>query len=166
MFYIFRMMLFGKKLFRPLHIKLKELREENSYISNTENDCSPSLHELAKYLNENHKPDHHILRDRAFCHDALLYWWNKEYDTILSGFRNAAGPNSPSGTHFQVKLSDDFITRANSRQLSKLSKYFSFQSFALSSVKDQKGRYAMISADEDRTKPLRTVKPRKKEQAL
>lgn len=82
MFYIFRMMLFGKKLFRPLHIKLKELREENSYISNTENDCSPSLHELAKYLNENHKPDHHILRDRAFCHDALLYWWNKEYDTM------------------------------------------------------------------------------------
>ena len=89
-----------------------------------------------------------------------------EAERILSGFRNAEEPNSASGTHFQVKLSDDFVTRANSRQLSKLSKYFSFQSFALSSVKDQKGRYAMISADEDRTKPLRTVKPRKKEQAL
>ena len=82
MFYIFRMMLFGKKLFRPLHIKLKELREESSYMCNTESGCFPSLHELAKYLNENHKPDHHILRDRAFCHDALLYWWNKEYDTM------------------------------------------------------------------------------------
>lgn len=85
-----------------------------------------------------------------------------EAERILSGFRNTEEPNSASGTHFQVKLSDDFAIRANSRQMAKLSKYFPFQSFALSSVKDQKGRYATISAEEDRSKPLREVKPRKK----
>ena len=89
-----------------------------------------------------------------------------EAERILSGFRNAEEPNSPSGTHIMVKLSDDFAFRANTRQLTRLGRYFPFQSFALSSVNDQKGRYAMISAEEDRTKPLRTVKPRKKEQAL
>ena len=89
-----------------------------------------------------------------------------EAERILSGFRSTEEPNSPSGTHFQVKLSDDFAARANSRQMTKLSKYLPFKSFALSSVKDQKGRYATISADEDRSKPLRDVKPRKKEQAL
>lgn len=85
-----------------------------------------------------------------------------EAERILSGFRSTEEPNSPSGTHFQVKLSDDFAARANSRQMTKLSKYLPFKSFALSSVKDQKGRYATISADEDRSKPLREVKPRKK----
>lgn len=81
---------------------------------------------------------------------------------ILSGFRNTEKPNSPSGTHFQVKLSDDFAFRANARQLSRLGRYFPFQTFALSSVMGDKGRYATISADEDRSKPLREVKPRKK----
>ena len=70
-----------------------------------------------------------------------------------------------SGTHYTVQVSDDFMYRARGQQTSKLSRYMPFQSFALSRREDKK-LYATISADVDRTKPLRTVKPRKKEQAL
>ncbi|MCR5552297.1 MAG: DUF3849 domain-containing protein [Oscillospiraceae bacterium] len=89
-----------------------------------------------------------------------------EAERILSGFRNAKDPNSPDGTHFLVKLSDDFTARAKSRQLIRLGKYFPFPSIAISAVMEDRSRYASINADEDRTKPLRKLKPRKKEQAL
>lgn len=82
-----------------------------------------------------------------------------EAERILTCFRNTMEPNSPNGTHFSVKLSDDFLFRANTRQLSRLGRYFPFRTFTLSSLNGEKGRYAMIAADEDRSKPLRTLKP-------
>lgn len=67
-------------LVRPLHIKLKELRDERSYIGHSSSVLS--IEQLAKYLQDHHKHDNHILKDRKFCHDALIYWWYKAYDTM------------------------------------------------------------------------------------
>ena len=82
-----------------------------------------------------------------------------EASRILNGFRSFSAPNSPSGTHYMVKVSDDFMFRVRGQQTSKLSRYMPFQSFALSRLKDHKGLYAMISKNEDRSEPLREVKP-------
>ena len=82
-----------------------------------------------------------------------------EANRILKGFQSYSTPNSPNGTHFMVKVSDDFMFRARGQQASKLSRYMPFQSFTLSRLKDHKGLLAMISRREDRSKPLREVKP-------
>ena len=82
-----------------------------------------------------------------------------EASRILNGFRSFSAPNSPSGTHYMVKVSDDFMFRVRGQQMSKLSRYMPFQSFTLSHLKERKGLYAMISKSEDRSKPLREVKP-------
>lgn len=68
-------------------------------------------------------------------------------------------PNSPSGTHFMAQVSDDFLYRARGQQTSKLARYFPFQSFTLSNLKDRKGLFAIISKNEDRSKSLRPFKP-------
>ena len=68
-------------------------------------------------------------------------------------------PNSPNGTHYMAQVSDDFLYRARGQQATKLARYFPFQSFTLSNLKDRKGLFAMISKDEDRTKSLRPFKP-------
>ena len=81
-----------------------------------------------------------------------------EANRILNGFRSYSAPNSPSGTHYMVQVSDDFMFRVRGQQTSKLSRYMPFRSFALSLLKDKKGLYAMISKNEDRTLPLREVK--------
>ena len=39
---------------------------------------------------------------------------------ILSAFQAARGPNSPSGTHFMVQVSPDFLARANSKNQNRL----------------------------------------------
>ena len=82
-----------------------------------------------------------------------------EADRIMRGFREASEANSPNKTHYSVRLSEDFMLRANYVHLGKLCKLFPFKSFCLVGMKDKSGRYAQIRADEDRSKPLRTVKP-------
>ena len=82
-----------------------------------------------------------------------------EADRIMRGFREASEPNSPNKTHYSVRLSENFMLRANYVHLGKLCKLFPFKSFCLVGMKDKSGRYAQIRADEDRSKPLRTVKP-------
>lgn len=81
-----------------------------------------------------------------------------EANRILNGFRSYSAPNSPSGTHYMVQVSDDFMFRVRGQQTSRLSRYMPFRSFALSRLKDKKGLYAMISKSEVRTLPLREVK--------
>lgn len=81
-----------------------------------------------------------------------------EAERILRGFREAGKPNSPSGTHYMVKISDDFMARVRGQQTAQISRYFPFKSFCLTTVKGQQGLYAMISRNEDRSKPLREVK--------
>lgn len=78
---------------------------------------------------------------------------------IMDKLSTYPSPNSPNGTHFMAQVSDDFLYRARGQQTSRLARYFPFQSFTLSRLKDQKGLYAMIRKDEDRSKPLREVKP-------
>ena len=68
-------------------------------------------------------------------------------------------PNSPGGTHFIAELSPDFAARANSRDTAELQKLLPFRSRALSNLKDRKGVFAVISKEEDRTRPLRSRKP-------
>lgn len=77
---------------------------------------------------------------------------------IMDKLSSCPTPNSPNGTHFMVQVSDDFLYRARGQQTTKLARYFPFQSFTLSRLKDQKGLYALIRKDEDRTKPLREWK--------
>lgn len=82
-----------------------------------------------------------------------------EAERILHGFREADKPNSPNGSHYMVKIADDFMTRVRGQQTSRLSRYMPFKSFYLTTIKGQKGLYALIRSNEDRSKPLRTVKP-------
>lgn len=78
-----------------------------------------------------------------------------EAQNILTKLQSAQEPNSPSGTHFMAQVSPDFLARANSKDRSKLITLLPFKSLALSELNDRKGIYALISKDEDRTKPLR-----------
>lgn len=89
-----------------------------------------------------------------------------EAERILRGFREADKPNSPNGTHYMVKISDDFMARVRGQQTSRLSRYMPFRSFCLTTLNGQRGLYAMIRKDEDRTKPLRTVKPPSKKKGM
>lgn len=107
-----------------------------------------------------------VLRRYQLTHPLTEPDLRAEAERILRGFREIDKPNSPSGTHYMVQVSDDFIARVRGQQTSRLSRYFPFKSFYLTTVKGQKGLYAMISRNEDRTKPLREVKARKKEQVL
>lgn len=77
----FRRRYFGRTPLRPVHIKLREVRDERIYTGGYAVGYR-SLAELAQYFQEKHCYDHHILKDRAFCHDALIYWWNQTYDTM------------------------------------------------------------------------------------
>lgn len=82
-----------------------------------------------------------------------------EASRILEAFRSLPAPNSPSGKFYTVKISDDFMLRAGSQHTTKLQQYLPFNSLCLTAIKGQKGFYAMIHGSEDRSKPLRTVKP-------
>lgn len=81
-----------------------------------------------------------------------------EAQRIMDGFRSCPQPNSPNGTHYMVRVSEDFLFRVRGQQTSKLSQHFPFRSFTLSRLEGQKGLYALIRKDEDRSKPLRETK--------
>ena len=89
-----------------------------------------------------------------------------EAERIMADFRKAVEPNSPDGTRFMAKLSDDFTARAKAPHICRLGRYIPFHSIAISSVMENNSRYASISTDEDRTKPLRTVKPPDKKKGM
>lgn len=74
---------------------------------------------------------------------------------ILGRFQSEREPNSPSGTHFMVKISEDFLLRASSKGQDKLFNMLPFASLTFSGLKERDGIYALISKDENRDKPLR-----------
>lgn len=82
-----------------------------------------------------------------------------EASRILEQLRAQQEPNSPSGTHFMVQVSPDFLARANTKDHDRLFAMMPFQSLALSTLNDRKGIYALITKDEDRSKPLILRKP-------
>ena len=63
-----------------------------------------------------------------------------EASHILEQFQEAVEPNSPNGTHFMARVAPDFWARAKQKDRDK-------------------GIYALISKDEDRSKPLILRKP-------
>ena len=79
----------------------------------------------------------------------------QEAARILSQLQALKEPNSPSGTHFSVKVSPDFMLRAGNKDTEKLAALLPFQSLTFSNRKDERGVYATISKDEDRFQPLR-----------
>lgn len=82
-----------------------------------------------------------------------------EASRILEQLRAEREPNSPSGTHFMVQVSPDFLARASTKDHDRLFAMMPFQSLALSTLNDHKGIYALITKDEDRSKPLVLRKP-------
>ena len=78
---------------------------------------------------------------------------------ILSAFQAAREPNSPSGSHFMVQVSPDFLARANSKNRNRLVSMLPFRSLSISTLEGRKGVYALITKDEDRTQSLRLRKP-------
>lgn len=84
-----------------------------------------------------------------------------EAHRICEQMKSVREPNSPSGTHFMVQISQDFMARATSKDTRELQKWLPYQSLALTTVKGHQGTFAMVSADEDRSQPLRSPKERK-----
>lgn len=78
---------------------------------------------------------------------------------ILSAFQAAREPNSPSGTHFMVQVSPDFLARANSKNQNRLVSMLPFRSLSISTLEGRKGVYVLITKDEDRAQSLRLRKP-------
>lgn len=78
---------------------------------------------------------------------------------LLGKLQEPVQPNSPSGTHFMAEVSRDFMERAGAKDTAALQKLLPFSTLALTTLKDRRGVYAVISKDEDRTQPLRCRKP-------
>ena len=66
---------------------------------------------------------------------------------------------SPNGTHFMAQVSPDFWARAKQKDHDRLMGMLPFASLSLSTLNGHKGIYALITRDEDRSKPLILRKP-------
>ena len=78
---------------------------------------------------------------------------------ILSKFQDAREPNSPNGTHYMAQISPDFLARANTKDMDRLMAMLPFQTLSLSGLEDRKGKFALISKDENRFQKLVLRKP-------
>ncbi len=82
-----------------------------------------------------------------------------EASQILKQFREASEPNSPNKTHFMAQISPVFWARAKQKDHDRLMDMLPFDSLSLSTLNGYKGIYALISKDEDRSKPLILRRP-------
>ena len=78
---------------------------------------------------------------------------------LLGKLQEPVQPNSPGGTHFMEEVSRDFMERAGAKDTVALQKLLPFSTLALTTLKDRRGVFAVISKEEDRTQPLRNRKP-------
>lgn len=78
---------------------------------------------------------------------------------LLGKLQEPVQPNSPGGTHFMAEVSRDFMERAGGKDTAALQKLLPFSTLALTTLKDRRGVFAIISREEDRTQPLRSRKP-------
>lgn len=109
----------------------------------------------SRMLNEYDGVQHEYLLTQPLTKDDI----RAEAARILSAFQAARGPNSPSGTHFMVQVSPDFLARANSKNQNRLVSMLPFRSLSISTLEGRKGVYALITKDEDRAQSLRLRKP-------
>lgn len=77
---------------------------------------------------------------------------------ILGKLQTPREPNSPDGTHFMAEVSPDFLLRAGSRDTERLAAALPFRSFAIPTVDDRKGIFAMISSSENRNQQLKPLR--------
>ncbi len=82
----------------------------------------------------------------------------QEAQRLLNELRSQREPNSPNGSHFMAKLSDDFMARASSKDQMELRKMFQLKGCFLGDMKDRPGLFLFVPKDADRSVPLR--KPR------
>lgn len=78
-----------------------------------------------------------------------------EAGRLLRELQAQDAPNSPNGTHYMAKFSEDFMRRANSKDMDQVMAALPFRSMAFSGLNDRKGHFVLISKDEDRSKELR-----------
>lgn len=75
---------------------------------------------------------------------------------LLQELRAPDTPNSPHGTHYMAQFSEDFMRRANSKDMDQVMAMLPFRSVTFSGLNDRKGHFVLISKDEDRSKELRS----------
>ena len=78
-----------------------------------------------------------------------------EAGRLLRELQAQDAPNSPNGTHYMAKFSEDFMRRANSKDMDQIMAALPFRSMAFSGLNDRKGHFDLIPKDEDRSKELR-----------
>ena len=78
-----------------------------------------------------------------------------EAGRLLRELRAQDAPNSPNGTHYMAQFSEDFMRRANSKDMDQVMAALPFRSMAFSGLNDRKGHFVLIPKDEDRSKELR-----------
>jgi hypothetical protein len=82
----------------------------------------------------------------------------KEAERLLAKLQAPEMPNSPSGKHYMAQISQDFLQRASSKDMDGLLDRMPFRSACFTNMKDRKGLFAVINADEDKFQPLRQPK--------
>ena len=82
-----------------------------------------------------------------------------EAGRLLRELQAQDAPNSPNGTHYMAQFSEDFMRRANSKDMDQVMAALPFRSMAFSGLNDRKGHFVLISKDEDRSKELRQRRP-------
>ena len=81
---------------------------------------------------------------------------------LLGKLQEPVQPNSPGGTHFMAEVSRDFMERAGTKDTAALQKLLPFSTLALTTLKDRRGVFAVISKEEDRSQSLRRPSVRSK----
>lgn len=87
-----------------------------------------------------------------------------EAQRLLAELQKSPEPNSPNQIHFMAQISQEFLLLADSREQERLSNMLPYKSMFFSGLKDQQGLFALISKNENRSKPLRQKKPSVKKQ--
>ena len=83
----------------------------------------------------------------------------KEAKRIHAALTEATKPNSPSGTHYMTRVSQDFMLRAGTKDMAALLRFLPFKGMTLSKLTgdegSREGMYALLPEDADRSKPFR-----------
>ena len=82
-----------------------------------------------------------------------------EAGRLLRELQAQDAPNSPNGTHYMAQFSEDFMRRANSKDMDQVMAALPFRSMVFSGLNDRKGHFVLIPKDEDRSKELRQRRP-------
>lgn len=89
---------------------------------------------------------------------------HEEAQRIAELFGTLQEPNSPNKTHFMVEISPAFMILSSSKEQARMQAMLPYKSLSLSSIKDRRGIYALIDKKENRSLPLRRLRPSVREQ--